>query len=121
MHNSWMRAVAGRMKSDYQYSATIVYNNFPFPELVTDKSRSLIERAAKTVIDIRASFPTWTLGELYDPDQMPPKLVAAHAALDGAVDSCYRKLPFASEMERVRYLFELYENRTSPRAMVKSW
>ncbi len=112
MHNAWMRAVCGRLESRYSYSNTIVYNNFPWPE-PTESQRKTIEIAAQTVLDARAKFPDSTLADLYDPLAMPPELVRAHQALDRAVDSAYGKKNFASEAERVAFLFERYQAITS--------
>ncbi|MEQ1903595.1 MAG: type IIL restriction-modification enzyme MmeI [Pirellulaceae bacterium] len=110
----WMRTVCGRMKSDYSYSNTIVYNNFPWPQDVTDKQREKVEAAAQHVLDVRAEFPESTLADLYDPLTMPPKLAKAHAALDRAVDQCYRSKPFDNERQRVEFLFDLYQKITQP-------
>lgn len=115
MHNAWMRAVCGRMKSDYQYSAGIVYNNFPWPELAeadepkrATKLRAAIETAAESVLTARGQFPEATLADLYDPLSMPPALLKAHQSLDKAVDAAYGKTRFNSEAERVAFLFDLY-------------
>ena len=136
MHMAWVRAVCGRLKSDYRYSAGIVYNNFPWPELTPpqpspagrggsesgDNVRSRIEAAAQAVLDARAQFPDATLADLYDPLTMPPALVKAHAALDKAVDAAYiaaekaagRKPPkLATDAERVAFLFQRYQAITS--------
>ncbi|QOX80555.1 class I SAM-dependent DNA methyltransferase [Trichlorobacter lovleyi] len=112
-HNSWMRAVCGRLKSDYRYSAGIVYNNFPWPE-PTEKQQSAIEAAAQKVLDTRAQYPSATLADLYDPLTMPPDLVKAHQALDKAVDAAYGKTGFKTEAERVAFLFERYQQLTAP-------
>lgn len=112
MHNAWMRTVCGRLKSDYRYSASIVYNNFPWPD-PTDTQRKTIETAAQAVLDARAQFPDSTLADLYDPLAMPPELVRAHQNLDRAVDAAYGKKNFASEAERVAFLFERYQAITS--------
>lgn len=112
MHNAWMRTVCGRLKSDYRYSVGIVYNNFPWPES-TDTQRQAIETAAQAVLDARAQFPSSTLADLYDPLAMPPELVRAHQTLDRAVDAAYGKKSFASEAERVAFLFERYQAITS--------
>lgn len=112
MHNAWMRTVCGRLKSDYRYSIGIVYNNFPWPE-PTDAQRKAIETAAQTVLDARAQFPGSTLADLYDPLTMPPQLVHAHRDLDRAVDAAYGKKSFATEAERVAFLFERYQALTS--------
>jgi hypothetical protein len=108
MHNAWMRAVCGRMKSDYQYSASIVYNNFPWP-IPTDKQLTTIESAAQSVLDARTQFPDATLADLYGPLTMPPVLLKAHAALDKAVDAAYGYKGTNTDAGRVAFLFELYE------------
>lgn len=113
MHNTWMRYTCGRLKSDYSYSNTIVYNNFPWPLSPTDKQKQAVEAAAQGVLDARAQFPEASLADLYDPNTMPPVLVKAHQALDKAVDLCYRPQPFANETKRIEYLFELYEQYTA--------
>ncbi len=113
MHNTWMRYTCGRMKSDYSYSNTIVYNNYPWPETPSDKQKHSVEEAAQSVLDARAQFPDSSLADLYDPNIMPPVLVKAHQQLDKAVDQCYRSQPFTSEAKRIEYLFELYEKYTS--------
>ena len=114
MHMVWMKNVGGRLKSDYSYSNTIVYNNYPFPENVTDKQKQKVETAAQAVLDIRAKYPDSSLADLYDPLTMPPDLVKAHQALDKAVDLCYRPQPFVSELNRIEYLFSLYEALSAP-------
>lgn len=109
MHMAWMRAVCGRLESRYQYSAGIVYNNFPWPS-PSDAQRTTIEQAAQAVLDARALFPTSTLADLYDPLTTPPELTAAHRKLDKAVDVAYGKpAGFPTEAERVAFLFKLYE------------
>ena len=112
MHMAWLRATAGRMKSDYQYSAQIVYNNFPWPE-PSDAQHKAIESAARSVLDARAQFPGSTLADLYDPLTMPPVLVKAHQKLDAAVDAAYGRKNFRNDAERVAFLFELYQRLTS--------
>ena len=113
MHNSWMRTVCGRLKSDYRYSSGIVYNNFPWPENPTEKQTQTIEAAAQTVLDARLQFPESSLADLYDPLTMPPVLLKAHQTLDKAVDAAYGKTNFKTEAERVAFLFELYQKYTS--------
>jgi hypothetical protein len=111
MHMAWVRVVGGRIKSDYRYSIQLVYNNYPWPQAPTAKQRRAVEAAAQTVLDARAALlqTGTTLAALYDPPSMRPKLAAAHAALDRAVDRCYRAEPFAGENQRVEFLFALYE------------
>ena len=112
MHMAWMRAITGRMKSDYMYSVGVVYNNFPVPD-ADGRARAKISALAQAVLDARANYPDATLADLYDPDTMPPDLRKAHQALDLAVDRLYRKEPFASDRERVEHLFGLYEKLTA--------
>ena len=108
-HNAWMRTVAGRLKSDYRYSANIVYNNFPWPT-PTDAQRSAVETAAQGILDARARYPDSSLADLYDPLTMPPELVKAHAKLDKAVDAAYGYKGANSDAERVAFLFGLYQD-----------
>ena len=112
MHMAWMRTVTGRMKSDYMYSVGVVYNTFPTPPTGADPSK--LEPLAQAVLDARATHPTATLAELYDPDLMPPNLRRAHQALDRAVDRLYHPGGFASERERVEHLFMRYEKMRAP-------
>ncbi len=133
MHNAWMRTVCGRLESRYRYSAGIVYNNFPWPELPSPQpspasgesgargaqqrnaaeGEGKVEAAAQAVLNTRAQFPQSSLADLYDPLTMPPALVKAHQALDRAVDACYRKAAFTSDAQRVEFLFERYQQLTS--------
>lgn len=113
MHMTWMKYTCGRMKSDYNYSNSIVYNNFPWPESPTEKQVKVVEEAAQAVLDARAQFPNSSLADLYDPNTMPPLLVKAHQQLDKAVDLCYRPQPFPNETKRIEFLFELYDKYTA--------
>jgi len=112
MHMAWTSMVCGRLESRLRYSSA-VYDNFPWP-LPDDKERGAVEAAAQGVLDARTDFPNATLGDLYDPLAMPSRLVKAHAALDRAVDRCYRREPFGSDRERVEHLFALYEKLATP-------
>jgi len=128
-----MRAVAGRLKSDYRYSKDIVYNNFPWPDVDECKMESVkckmggsesqgdtatlhftlytlhsICAAAQMVLDARAAHPNATLADLYDPLTMPPDLVKAHAHLDALVDKAYGLSPSCTDADRVAHLFRLY-------------
>ena len=116
MHMAWMRAVTGRMKSDYMYSVGVVYNTFPLPPGFADADTAALEPLAQEVLDTRAAHPDATLADLYDPDLMPASLRRAHHALDRAVDRLYRRQRFTSERERVEYLFALYERMQAPLA-----
>ena len=108
MHMSWMRVVAGRLKSDYSYSNTIVYNNFPWPNS-TDEQKEKIEKAAQAILDARNLYPDASLADLYDPLTMPPELLKAHQNNDRAVMEAYG-LPVKSttESDAVAFLFNLY-------------
>jgi len=114
MHMAWVRATCGRLESRYRYSKDIVYNNFPWPVNATPKQKEAIEKAAEGVLEARKQFPNSSLADLYDPLTMPPALVKAHQALDKAVDAAYGKKSFASEAERVAFLFEEYQKLTAP-------
>jgi len=121
MHNAWVRYTCGRLESRYRYSAQIVYNNFPWPTRPTEKQRAQVEAAAQEVLAAReAEFdrdPATTLATLYDPDLMPPALAKAHRELDRAVDAAYAadaqalgmKTKWATDGERVAFLFALYQ------------
>ncbi len=114
MHMAWMRSVCGRLKSDYRYSAGIVYNNFPWPGDVTDKQKQSIEEAAQAVLNARINHPDSSLADLYNPLTMPSDLVKTHHKLDSAVDAAYSKKKFAGNSDRVAFLFELYQQLASP-------
>lgn len=113
MHMAWVKTVCGRMKSDFRYSNTIVYNNYPFPKEPTEKQQQAVENAAQKVLDARALFPDSSLADLYNPLTMPPALVKAHNALDKAVDACYSKQNFTTDAQRMEFLFSLYEQYTA--------
>ena len=128
MHMAWVRTTCGRLKSDYRYSKDIVYNNFPWPDLPpksepnqppspASQAQAAIETAAQAVLDARAQFPTSSLADLYDPLTMPPVLLKAHHKLDAAVDKAYQlcggKKSYASDAERVAFLFQRYQQLTS--------
>ena len=130
MHMAWTRALCGRLKSDYQYSASLVYNNFPWPalpvrgELVepqqtanasTGSARAVknIEISAQAVLDARAVHVNASLADLYDPLTMPANLLKAHQALDKAVDAAYGYKGANTDAARVAFLFERYQQLTS--------
>lgn len=118
MHMAWMRQVCGRLKSDYRYSNNLVYNNFPFPTEPASKQKDRVEQSAQAVLDARLQFPDSTLADLYDPNTMPKALLDAHRGLDAAVDACYGKASFKSDLERLKFLFALYRQYTEPLAEV---
>lgn len=108
MHMTWVRAVAGRLKTDYRYSSALCYNTFPIPTLTT-KQKEDITRHVYEVLDAREMHPEKAMAQLYDPDKMPDDLREAHHQLDLAVERIYRSKPFSSDEERLEYLFILYE------------
>jgi hypothetical protein len=111
MHMAWARYVCGRLGNGLRYSASIVYNNFPWPKAATAKQKEVVEKAAQGILDARAQFSDESLANLYDPLTMPPKLVKAHQRLDKAVEAAYGKT-FASDADRVAHLFQLYQTLT---------
>ena len=112
VHNAWMRAVGGRLKSDYRYSKDIVYNNFPWPE-ATDGQRIAIEQTAQAVLDARTKYADCTLAQLYgDKAYLFPELVEAHRENDKAVMAAYGFGMKMTESECVAELFKLYEKLT---------
>jgi len=108
MHMTWVRAVAGRLKTDYRYSNSLCYNTFPFPE-INQTQKSELEKYAFRILEEREKHSERTLAQLYDPDTMPPDLKETHHQLDLAVERCYRSKPFETDEERLEYLFKLYE------------
>ena len=108
IHMSWMRKIAGRLKSDYRYSNTLVYNNFPWPS-PTNEQKEKIKNTAQEILDARALYPKDSLADLYDPLTMPPELLKAHQNNDRAVMEAYG-LPVktTTESDAVTFLFNLY-------------
>src|SRR5699024_9027639 len=88
VHMSWMRTVAGRLKSDYRYSASIVYNNFQWVKL-TEEQKSKLENTAQKILDARNWYPDSSLADLYDELTMPPELRKAHQDNDRLVMEIY--------------------------------
>jgi hypothetical protein len=119
-HNAWMRTVSGRLKSDYRYSNTIVYNNFPFPENVKLAIKAKIEAAAQMILDAReleeqrCIQQKYSLAMLYAANNMPEALQKAHKALDKAIDAAYSYKGSNDDAARVAFLFELYQKVASP-------
>ena len=112
IHMTWIKAVAGRLKTDYRYSSALVYNTFPFPN-ITQKQKDEIAELVFHILDEREKHSQKTLAQLYDPDKMPEGLKKTHQNLDFAIERCYRSKPFANDEERLEYLFKMYEEMTS--------
>ena len=109
---AWMRAVCGRLKSDYRYSKDVVYNNFPWPTS-TDAQKAKIEQTAQAILDARTLYPDSSLADLYDETTMPPELRKAHQQNDKAVMIAYGfwgKLN--SEPACVAELMKMYQQLT---------
>ncbi len=112
VHMAWMRAVCGRLKSDYDYSQKIVYNNFPWPS-VTDAQRSKIETTAQAILDARALYPQSSLADLYNEVSMPPELRKAHQNNDRAVMEAYGfSVRDMTESKCVAELMKMYQRLT---------
>ena len=114
VHMAWMRAVCGRLKSDYRYSKDVVYNNFPWPDCsagaapVAARTRENIAKTAQAILDARAKYPDSSLADLYDPNTMPYDLLEAHRANDRAVMTAYGFSMKLTESECVAKLLEMY-------------
>ena len=112
VHMAWMRVVCGRLKSDYRYSNTIVYNNFPWPN-PTDEQKTKIEQTAQAILDARALYPDSSLADLYDELTMPVELRKAHQDNDRAVMQAYGfDVKTMTESQCVAELFKLYQELT---------
>lgn len=118
VHMAWMRTVAGRLKSDYRYSAKIVYNNFPWPT-VTEEQKQFIANTAQGILDARALYSDCSLADLYHPTKMPLELIKAHQENDKAVMKAYGMIKkvngrdkLMSGSETVARLFEMYQELT---------
>ncbi|MGP9723869.1 class I SAM-dependent DNA methyltransferase [Corynebacterium sp. AOP40-9SA-29] len=114
IHNSWMRRVAGRLKSDYRYSGGVVYNNFVWPDLLGSRGvahQKAVEEASQSVLNARAQYPNSTISEMYDPnnDFLFPALTTAHRTLDAAVESAYNVSYQGNESSIVSFLFSRME------------
>jgi type II restriction/modification system DNA methylase subunit YeeA len=112
VHMAWIRAVGGKMKTDYSYSSKLIYNNFPWPE-VSEEQKIQIKKFVLSILGIREKFSDKTISELYDPYKMPLELKEAHAVLDIAVEKLYKKNGFSSEQETLDFLFNLYKELTT--------
>lgn len=113
VHMAWMRAVCGRLKSDYRYSKDIVYNNFPWCS-PTNEQRQKIEQTAQGILDARALYPDCPFADLYDEIAMPPELRKAHRFNDKAVMQAYGfSIKDTTEESCVAELMKMYQELTS--------
>lgn len=108
LHNAWVRAVAGRMRTDIRYSSVLCYNTFPFPE-ITEQQKNNLAYHALEVLQERELHSEKTIAELYDPTKMPEGLRQAHKLLDEEVELLYYSRKFHNDEERLEHLFKLYE------------
>ena len=111
MHMLWAKAVGGTLDSRVRYSNVLVYNNFPIPRIM-GAVRTRIEQQALEILSIREEFPELCIADMYDPDKMPAKLKHAHDILDSALEAAYQSTPFATDADRLKALFKLYERMT---------
>ena len=111
VHMAWMRVVCGRLKSDYDYSIKIVYNNFPWPEPSEDQ-KTKIEQTAQAILDARQIYPEASFADMYGNLILFPELLKAHRANDLAVLEAYGFPKDASESEIVSRLFKMYQDMT---------
>ena len=113
VHMAWTRVVCGRLKSDYQYSGAVVYNNFPWPN-PTEEQKAKIEQTAQAILDARALYPDASLADLYDELTMPPELRKAHQANDKAVMAGYGfPIKNFTESDCVAALMKMYQELTA--------
>ena len=109
---AWMKTVGSRLKSDYRFSASLVYNTFPWCE-PTEAQKAAIEKTAQTILDARALYPDCSLADLYDEATMPLELRKAHQANDRAVMKAYGYAPSMTEPEIVADLMKRYQELTA--------
>ena len=107
MHMVWMRAICGRIKSDYRYSNNLVYNNYPWPDIDDDRAKRIAE-AAKEVLVARSKYNS-CLADIYGPLSMPKELLQAHRKLDTVVERCFSSKPLKSDLDKLEILFGLYD------------
>ena len=116
MHMVWLRSIGGKLKTDYRYSAGLVYNTFPIPEL-SEARKNMLEEAVFEMLDVREE-EGGTLAELYGGANKPmnERLRQAHEKIDGIVERAYQQKPFESDEERLSVLLNLYKEMTEKEA-----
>jgi len=118
LHMVWVRAIGGKLKTDYRYSSAICYNTFPFPK-INQKQKEQINLHVFQILEEREKHSSKTMAQLYDPDKMPKDLKEAHHQLDLAIERCYRLKPFESDTERLEYLFKEYEKMINKNTLLE--
>jgi hypothetical protein len=119
LHYIWGAAVGGRFKSDPRYSNTLVYNTFPLPKL-SEAQKIELEDCAWKIISAREEQAGKTIGDLYDPENMPSPLLQAHKELDEIIEQIYIGRPFKTDGERLEHLFKLYTNLLKKESTTKT-
>ena len=108
VHMAWVKVIGGRLKSDFRYSGSVVYNNFPWPPL-SESQKNVLESTAQAILEARALYPDSSLANLYDNLTMPVELRKAHRANDAAVMEAYGFRKDMTEPEVVAELFKMYQ------------
>ena len=104
----WIRTVCGSLETRLRYSSGLGYNTFPFPQISAEK-KAEISSLVFDIISEREMYSDGNLGDLYN--NMPENLRILHDYLDKTIDSCYQVEPFESDTERIKLLFDLYEQK----------
>ena len=108
---AWVKAIGGKLKTDYRYSVALIYNNFPMPSLSEEQKNEIFSATLK-ILEVRESYSANTIAQLYDPDKMPEDLRVAHEQLDTSVDKIYQNFSFNNDEERLECLINLYDEMT---------
>lgn len=112
IHLVWIGTVCGKLKTDYRYSNTLGWNTFPVPPL-TEQNKADLTRCAEDILLARESHFPATIADLYDPENMPANLRAAHERNDETLERIYIGRRFKNDTERLEKLFELYTKMTA--------
>ncbi len=118
IHNTWVKAVAGKLENRIRYTVGVCYNSFPFPE-INQKQKEQINLHVLAILEEREKHSSKTMAQLYDRDKMPKGLKEAHHQLDLAIERCYRLKPFESDTERLEYLFKEYEKMINKNTLLE--
>ena len=117
MHMTWMKCITGRLKNDFNYSAKLVYNNFPWPQAKKEQ-KDIIEKCSLSILDEREKYSEKTFSQLYDPSKMPNLLKKSHIDLDFEVEKIYRKAHFKDDNDRLEFLFNKYLEETTNEKLI---
>lgn len=111
IHILWLDILGGRLANEYRYSNTLVWNTFPMPEL-SDEDKEALNKTAQRILNARHYHPDLTLGDMYNPGNMGPQLLAAHKENDRVLEKIFRDKPFKNDEDRLAHLFERYAEMT---------